>query len=228
MNPVHPPSPPAPEEHRWLTMQEACALLGVNQSTLRRWSDAGKIPVVVTPGGHRRYAAADLLAFTKSTNRPRRRISTQALTEASLSRYRHDKYVTDIRQRPWYGEFDAASLVEYRQRGLTMVSLAVRYISARTEREAILTEACAIAAEYAHESAQHGLGMSDAVQMYLRARTPIIQGVIQFLEGGAVSSTRAGKVFNDVMDFMDRTMVAMMQQYERETAAPLPAQESAV
>jgi len=41
---------------RWLTIHEACAFLGVDQSTLRRWSDTGKVPVFRTPGGHRRYA----------------------------------------------------------------------------------------------------------------------------------------------------------------------------
>ena len=27
---------------RWLTIHEACAFLGVDQSTLRRWSDSGQ------------------------------------------------------------------------------------------------------------------------------------------------------------------------------------------
>ena len=34
---------------RWLTIHEACAFLGVDQSTLRRWSDTGKVPVFRTP-----------------------------------------------------------------------------------------------------------------------------------------------------------------------------------
>ena len=33
-----------PAGGRWLTIQEACAYLGVDQSTLRRWSDRGKYP----------------------------------------------------------------------------------------------------------------------------------------------------------------------------------------
>lgn len=45
---------------RWLSVKDASALLGVDPSTLRRWSDAGKLPVVVTPGGHRRYMEADI------------------------------------------------------------------------------------------------------------------------------------------------------------------------
>ncbi len=214
-----PPPKRATDERRWITIRDACALLGVDQSTLRRWSDAGKVPVFLTPGGHRRYAEDDILALARGNAREHRRISRQALTEASLSQYADDHYVTEMRQRPWYREFDAESLAAHRERGLAMVTLAVRYVSGRADREEILAEACEIARAYGHDSAMHGFGISDAVQMYLRARTPIIQGVIKFLDSGTVSAARAAKVFTDVLAFMDRTLAAMMQQYEADLHA---------
>jgi excisionase family DNA binding protein len=214
---------PAPrrttDDKRWITIRDACAILGVDQSTLRRWSDAGKVPVFLTPGGHRRYAEEDIHALARGQSDERRRMSKQALTEASLSQYAHDQYVTEMRQRPWYREFDAASREEHRQRGLTMVDLAVRYVAGRADREEILVEACEIARAYGHDSAVHGFGISEAVQMYLRARTPIVQGVIQFLNTGATSAARASRVFTDVLAFMDRTLAAMMQQYEADLHA---------
>ncbi len=206
------------DTRHWLSIHEACTLLGVDKSTLRRWSDAGKVPVFLTPGGHRRYVEEDLLAFARGT-RPHRRFTPQALTQASLSQYRHDEYVTDVRGRPWYGDYDAESLAEHRKRGLAMVTLAVRYVSTRGERDAILAEACAIAAEYGHDNARYGLGIGDAVQAYLRARTPIVQGVLQFLDAGALSTAKAGRIFADVMEFMDRTLTAMVQQYEQDLHA---------
>ena len=57
------PVTPRHESRHWLSINEACRLLGVDQSTLRRWSDAGKVPVFRTPGGHRRYAEDDLLTL---------------------------------------------------------------------------------------------------------------------------------------------------------------------
>ena len=57
------PVTPRQESRHWLSINEACRLLGVDQSTLRRWSDAGKVPVFRTPGGHRRYAEDDLLTL---------------------------------------------------------------------------------------------------------------------------------------------------------------------
>ena len=50
---------------RWVNLGRACELLGVNQSTVRRWADSGKIRCFRTPGGHRRLAEADLIAMTR-------------------------------------------------------------------------------------------------------------------------------------------------------------------
>jgi excisionase family DNA binding protein len=43
-----------------VTPQEAAASIGVSVDTLRRWADEGKITVVKTPGGHRRYDLDEL------------------------------------------------------------------------------------------------------------------------------------------------------------------------
>ena len=48
---------------RWVSLARACELLGVNESTVRRWADSGEIQVFRTPGGHRRFAEAELLAM---------------------------------------------------------------------------------------------------------------------------------------------------------------------
>jgi excisionase family DNA binding protein len=47
----------------WLTLGQAARFLGVAQSTMRKWSDQGRVPAFYTPGGHRRYRRADLDAF---------------------------------------------------------------------------------------------------------------------------------------------------------------------
>jgi excisionase family DNA binding protein len=47
----------------WLTLGQAAKYLGVAQSTIRKWSDLGRVPAFYTPGGHRRYRRTDLDAF---------------------------------------------------------------------------------------------------------------------------------------------------------------------
>jgi excisionase family DNA binding protein len=50
-------------EADWLTLGQAAKFLGVAQSTIRKWSDQGRVPAFYTPGGHRRYRRGDLEAF---------------------------------------------------------------------------------------------------------------------------------------------------------------------
>ena len=50
-------------EPDWLTLGQAAKYLGVAQSTIRKWSDLGRVPAFYTPGGHRRYRRGDLDAF---------------------------------------------------------------------------------------------------------------------------------------------------------------------
>jgi excisionase family DNA binding protein len=50
-------------EPDWLTLGQAAKFLGVAQSTIRKWSDGGRVPTFYTPGGHRRYRRRDLETF---------------------------------------------------------------------------------------------------------------------------------------------------------------------
>ncbi len=44
---------------------ELASLLNVNESTVKRWSDAGDLACVKTKGGHRRFAVASVMEFIK-------------------------------------------------------------------------------------------------------------------------------------------------------------------
>ena len=51
----------------WMTLGEAAKYLGVAQSTIRKWSDSGRLPAFYTPGGHRRFRRGDLDSFLGSS-----------------------------------------------------------------------------------------------------------------------------------------------------------------
>ena len=56
-------TPMPANEPDWLTLGQAAKYLGIAQSTIRKWSDRGRMAVFYTPGGHRRYKRADLDDF---------------------------------------------------------------------------------------------------------------------------------------------------------------------
>ena len=53
----------------WLTLGQAAKYLGVAQSTMRKWSDLGRVSAFYTPGGHRRYRRSDLDQFLDRSGR---------------------------------------------------------------------------------------------------------------------------------------------------------------
>ena len=53
----------------WLTLGQAAKYLGVAQSTIRKWSDQGRVRAFYTPGGHRRYRRRDLDDFLDRSGR---------------------------------------------------------------------------------------------------------------------------------------------------------------
>jgi excisionase family DNA binding protein len=58
---------PGADAADWLTLGQAARYLGVAQSTIRKWSDQGRLPAFYTPGGHRRYRRRDLDSFVSGS-----------------------------------------------------------------------------------------------------------------------------------------------------------------
>jgi len=54
----------------WLTLGQAAKYIGVAQSTMRKWSDVGRVSAFYTPGGHRRYRRSDLDQFLDRSASP--------------------------------------------------------------------------------------------------------------------------------------------------------------
>ena len=53
----------------WLTLGQAATYVGVAQSTMRKWTDSGRVSSFKTPGGHRRYRRNDLDQFLEGSGR---------------------------------------------------------------------------------------------------------------------------------------------------------------
>ena len=60
------------ESTEWLTLGQAARYLGVAQSTIRKWSDLGRVRAFYTPGGHRRFRRGDLDGFLEQSGPARR------------------------------------------------------------------------------------------------------------------------------------------------------------
>lgn len=198
----------------WLSIDAACQMLGVDQSTLRRWSDSGKIPVFRTPGGHRRYNEDDLKALLHGESRPRRRMSRQVLADLSFSGYESD-FIREVRSRAWYRAYSASQVDELRVLGRKLVELATRSIGGRTDRRQIIEEGQAIGRRYGTMSADAGLSADDAVEAFLFFRYPVIQAMTRFIEEESVPAKRSGRIYVEISQFLDQVLVATVSAHTR-------------
>lgn len=209
-----PASQPRLEEaRRWLSIDAACKLIGVDQSTLRRWSDSGKIPVFRTPGGHRRYSEDDLNAFLSGDSRPRRRMSRQLLTDMSLAGYEPD-YLDAASRHSWYQAYDDQTLHDFRQLGRQMVELTMGYISGRGDRQEILHESRDIGREYGQRSADAGLSPAEALEAFLFFRQPVFNAVNRYIEEEKLGSRRSCRIMSELRQYMDEVLLTTIQAHE--------------
>lgn len=78
-------------------------MLGVDESTLRRWADNGQVRAFRTLGGHRRFAEPDireLLAGGRDGQRYRE------LGELAVTRIRRQLHTRPAREASWYATVD--------------------------------------------------------------------------------------------------------------------------
>ncbi len=199
-----------PRTERWLSIDEAARLLGVGQSTLRRWSDAGLVPVYRTAGGHRRYREADLLAVLKSEARPRRRLSRKALTDLSYRLYQ-SQLLSQVTTRPWYARYRPEHLAELRTLGRQLLDLTFRIVNRAVDRASLVRAGRAIGQRYGELSAAAGLSPAEAVEAFLAFRVPTYGAIAQFAEREEIPTRRVLRVLSELTMVLDEVLLATVQ-----------------
>jgi MerR family transcriptional regulator, light-induced transcriptional regulator len=70
---------------RHLSPRDLADALGVSESSLKRWVDAGKIVAFRTEGGHRRIALSEAVRFIRATNAPVARPELLGMPEIAVA-----------------------------------------------------------------------------------------------------------------------------------------------
>src|SRR6516165_9265182 len=100
----------ARRDPEWMTLGQAARFLGVAQSTIRKWSDQGRVPAFYTPGGHRRFRRGDLELFLARSGPGRRQAGPTVLLVDDDERMR--ELVRIELEREGYDVQEAASADE--------------------------------------------------------------------------------------------------------------------
>lgn len=195
----------------WLSLSEASALLGVHPSTLRRWSDQGKIESTRTSGGHRRFSRSVIERYLKGHSFPEK-AEPAPLSQAS----RHA--TTDLSQA-WRDSFPAESREAVRQLGQRLLGLMLQYLTRQNEDERFLQEGRAIGRRYGTEIAKAGLAMLQMVEAFLYFRsqfTDMALALPAFPRPG--DETESRRLHGRVDRFMNEVLLGTIEGWELGTA----------
>lgn len=202
---------------KWLSIHDACRLLGVDQSTLRRWSDSGKVPVFRTPGGHRRYSESALLAMVGNGSRrfERQKIATRQLTDQSRAGF-VDEFWRTARERRWYRSYSASQMDDLRRLGGRLINLAVRFAQSAVgpERNSLIDEGRTIGRQYGRVASVAGLSASEGVEAFLYFRTPVVHSLSTMSDGARMGAQAMLQITSEVNAYLDQVMLAMVQEHE--------------
>ena len=190
----------------WVSLSEASRLLGVSPATVRRWSDAGRLRVFTTPGGHRRFSRRGLDRLLPAERSQRPSLGSAGLTATRITRtYRRARrdVTTEL---PWVLALTDAQRMLFREHGQLLAAHLLQYLDAPGPEAAEdhLAEASANAADYGRVAAAQGLSLSQTVEGFLRFRAP-------FHHELAVAARRRGFDTPETTDLLEAAERAMDQ-----------------
>jgi excisionase family DNA binding protein len=208
------------DSDRWLTLGEAAALLQVHPTTLRRWADNGEVPFMLTPGGHRRFSATELVHFAHSRQGSRRLDSveetwaTQALVQTRKEIVGHSL--------PWLTRFPEEDRQRNRLLGQRLLGLMLRYLAAAEEDPAIVQDARAIGHEYGRIARGNGLPLTVALQASMFFRDSLVEAALHLPESAPIRPEASMRLMRRINTLLNAVQLAVAEVYDGSDNDSLP------
>jgi excisionase family DNA binding protein len=204
-------APPAGQ--RWLSLGQASRALGITPGTLRRWADRGQILSFTTPGGHRRFSAAAIVALIPADRARRPALKGPGASSARIARaYRRVRPEVRTSSLPsWITRLSESERSSFRIRGNQLVDQLLSHLDAEgVEASGRLDDAVEQAAGYGADAAKGGASLSDAVEAFLRFRRPFIDELAGLARKRGLDTREATALLVDAENALDRLLVALM------------------
>lgn len=213
------PDTGSPGRQTWLTLGAASELLGVSESTIRRWADAGDVRSFRTRGGHRRILEEDLRqivanAAAAAPSRDTDRISDLALARVKrrLSRTRQGHNVA------LFEGINEGARERLRLLGRQLVDLFARYIASDSKKERFTEDARAIGREYGRILVGSNVRLTTAVGTFNSLRRSLEETASQIANEAGLPTDEAVEALENILVLADVVLEGMAEVYE--TTAP--------
>jgi excisionase family DNA binding protein len=199
---------------QWLTLGEAAKQLHIHTTTLRRWADEGQIPFMLTPGGHRRFAASDIARITtrrKGMHRPgpvERIWANKAFENArrEISSHRNDKWL--VREDP---EIVDANRTISRQ----LMDLIFTFLSEDGESESCLREARRIGAQFGSNAQKIDLSLSEVLEASMLFRDTLLNSAFQLPGNIHIPNESLRRMLSRINKMLNAVQLGMANSFEQ-------------
>jgi excisionase family DNA binding protein len=205
----------------WLSLTEACQLLGVSPSTVRRWADTGVVRTFVTPGGHRRFSRAGLESLLPGRPTVRPSLVELGETPGRMARGYRKASGDDASRIPWVAELDEAQRERFRGYGRGVVSALVTALDTEdpVRRADRLREAGDACAEYGRVAGREGLGAPMTADLFLRFRRPFLAELGALARRREFDAAATSSLMAEANAALDDLLLATLRGWEGGSAA---------
>ncbi len=207
--------PGQPTRQTWLTLGAASEQLGVSESTIRRWADAGEIRSYRTNGGHRRILEEDLLAIVANAGAAAAARDTDRISDIALGRVK--RRITRGRQGHSLDHFATMSpdaIDRLRLLGRQVVDLFARYIASDSKKERFSEDARTIGREYGRSLVSEKVGLTAAVATFNSMRRSLEETASQIASEAGLSADEAVEAVESTLELADHMLEGMASVYE--------------
>jgi excisionase family DNA binding protein len=207
-------------DNRWVTLGAASKLLGVSESTIRRWADAGELRSYRTSGGHRRILAEDLkhiVAAAAPAQAARNASRINDLATARVRRRLHPRGRA-AHSAPAFDAISPDGLDRLRLLGRQVVDLFSRIIAGEARRERAIDDTRSIGREYGRTLVAEHIGLTTAVATFNALRRSLEETAAQIASEAGLSAEDAVDAIENVLALADVMLEGMASVYESSTA----------
>ncbi len=207
--------PGEPVRQTWLTLGAASEQLGVSESTIRRWADAGEIRSYRTNGGHRRILEEDLRSIIANAGASAAARDTDRISDIALGRVK--RRITRGRQGHSLDHFQTMSpdaIDRLRLLGRQVVDLFARYIASDSKKERFSEDARTIGREYGRSLVAEKIGLTSAVATFNSMRRSLEETASQIAVEAGLSTEEAVEAVESTLELADQILEGMASVYE--------------
>lgn len=201
------------EGTRWLTLGEAADRLSVHRTTLRRWADEGQIPFMLTPGGHRRFAATDIdhLSSRRQSAKGMGPVERMWANQA-VDRVRDQ--LAAVRGEQWVERHDGNARTRGRELGQELMVLALEYLTAEQAGGDLDDNAHRLGLRYGRHARELKLPMSQALRASMYFRDALVSAAIELPENVRIPQSSQTRLLGRINRLLNTVELGVVRAFE--------------